>query len=260
MIEVRRVFAGYGSESILRNLDLSIRRGEITVLVGPNGAGKSTVIRLLTRLLEPSSGKVLLDGRPLAGLRRKELARSMAVVPQAETLPDGFSAFEVVLMGRTPHLGFLEPEREVDLRMVEEAMRRTDIWRFRDRPVETLSGGERQRVVLARAIVQQPRFLLLDEPTNHLDLRHQVELLWYVRQEVEGGIGALVILHDLVLAARIAGRLLLMDRGRIVAEGSPVEVLRQDLIREVYQVEVDLMPDPSEGVPLVLPRLAWKGR
>ena len=230
------------------------------MLVGPNGAGKSTVIRLLTRLLEPSSGEVLLDGRPLAGLRRKELARSMAVVPQAETLPDGFSAFEVVLMGRTPHLGFLEPEREVDLRMVEEAMRRTDIWRFRDRPVETLSGGERQRVVLARAIVQQPRFLLLDEPTNHLDLRHQVELLWYVRQEVEGGIGALVILHDLVLAARIAGRLLLMDRGRIVAEGSPVEVLREDLIREVYQVEVDLMPDPSEGVPLVLPRLAWEGR
>ncbi len=254
------MFAGYGPESVLRNLDLSIRRGEITVLVGPNGAGKSTVIRLLTRLLEPSSGEVLLDGRPLAGLRRKELARSMAVVPQAETLPDGFSAFEVVLMGRTPHLGFLEPEREVDLRMVEEAMRRTDIWRFRDRPVETLSGGERQRVVLARAIVQQPRFLLLDEPTNHLDLRHQVELLWYVRQEVEGGIGALVILHDLVLAARIAGRLLLMDRGRIIAEGSPVEVLREDLIREVYQVEVDLMLDPSEGVPLVLPRLAWEGR
>ena len=254
------MFAGYGTESVLRNLALSIRRGEITVLVGPNGAGKSTVIRLLTRLLEPSSGEVLLDGRPLAELRRKELARSMAVVPQAETLPDGFSAFEVVLMGRTPHLGFLEPEREVDLRMVEEAMRRTDIWRFRDRPVETLSGGERQRVVLARAIVQQPRFLLLDEPTNHLDLRHQVELLWYVRQEVEGGIGALVILHDLVLAARIAGRLLLMDRGRIVAEGSPVEVLREDLIREVYQVEVDLMPDPSEGVPLVLPRLAWEGR
>ena len=139
-------------------------------------------------------------------------------------------------------------------------MRRTDIWRFRDRPVETLSGGERQRVVLARAIVQQPRFLLLDEPTNHLDLRHQVELLWYVRQEVEGGIGALVILHDLVLAARIAGRLLLMDRGRIIAEGSPVEVLREDLIREVYQVEVDLMLDPSEGVPLVLPRLACEGR
>ena len=259
MIEVRRVFAGYGAESILRDLDLSIRRGEITVLVGPNGAGKSTVIRLLTRLLEPSSGEVLLDSRPLAGLRRKELARSMAVVPQAETLPDGFGAFEVVLMGRTPHLGFLEPEREVDLRLVEEAMRRTDTWHFRDRPVETLSGGERQRVVLARAIVQQPRFLLLDEPTNHLDLRHQVGVLWYVRQEVEGGVGALVILHDLVLAARIAGRLLLMDRGRIVAEGSPVEVLREDLIREVYQVEVDVVPDPSDGVPLVLPRLAGEG-
>ena len=245
----------YGDVPVVRGLDFELNRGEVVGLVGPNGAGKSTVIKLLTRVLKAEAGEVSVDGQQVKGLSRLELARRLAVVPQAGDLPGAFTVEELVLMGRTPHLGFFSTETKEDLDIVERAMRRTETWRFRERLISELSGGERQRVLLARALVQKPDYLLLDEPTNHLDLRYQVEVLRFTRREVENGLGALVVLHDLNLAARICDRVLVLHGGRLVAEGSPQEVLSETLIREVYGAEVALFQQPGTDIPVILPTL-----
>jgi iron complex transport system ATP-binding protein len=244
-----------GSKEVVTDLSFELRPGEVLGVVGPNGAGKSTVIKLLTGVLEPSAGEVLLDNVRVRRMSRLELARRIAVVPQAGELPLTFRAFDLVMMGRTPHLGFLAPETKRDHAIVERAMRRVDVWAFRERCLGELSGGERQRVLLARALAQEPRYLLLDEPTNHLDLKYQVEVLRFVRREASGGLGALVVLHDLNLSARVCDRLLVMDQGRCVAEGSPAEVLTEARLREVYRAEVEVLEHPSTREPVVLPRL-----
>jgi iron complex transport system ATP-binding protein len=246
---------GYGRSLVVHDLSLEVRRGEVVGLVGPNGAGKSSVVRLLSRVVMPSRGEVLLDDVPLCRMRRRELARRLAVVPQGSELPEAFRVEEIVAMGRSPHLGFLGREGERDLQAIRAAMRRTGIWELRDRPVEELSGGERQRVVLARAIAQDPSYLLLDEPTSHLDLRYQVEVLAFVRQEVARGIGALVVLHDLNLAARVCDRLLLLQGGRLVATGTPAQVLSEGLLRSVYDTEVQVVSGAADGLPIILPRV-----
>ena len=255
MIEVKGLRFGYGDVAVLTGLEFSLKKGEVLGLVGPNGAGKSTVIKLLTRVLKASAGEVWVDGENIRELSRLELARRLAVVPQSEDLPGEFSAAELVLLGRTPHLGFLRSESQKDLDIVERAMRRTETWKFRERRVTELSGGERQRVVLARALVQEPQYLLLDEPTNHLDLRYQADVLRYTRQEVENGLGALVVLHDLNLAARVCHRILVLHRGRIVAQGSPQSVLSEALIREVYGADVSRFIQPDTDIPVIMPRL-----
>ncbi len=245
----------YGAKEVVKDFGFELRSGEVLGVVGPNGAGKSTVIKLLTRVLTPSAGAVTLDGVPVRRFSRLELAKRVAVVPQAGELPGAFRAIDLVMMGRTPHLGFLAPEREADHEIVERAMRRTDVWQFRERTLVELSGGERQRVLLARALAQEPRYLLLDEPTNHLDLKYQVEVLRFVRREAKSGIGALIVLHDLNLSARICDRLLVMEGGRCVAEGLPAEVLTEARLREVYRAEVTVFAQPGSGAPVVLPEL-----
>ncbi len=252
-VEVRGVHAGYGGADVLAACDLRLEPGEALGVIGPNGAGKSTLIRVLTRRLAPRSGTVTVDGRPLARFGRLDLARALAVVPQVPELPAGYSVRDLVAMGRTPHLGLLRPEGDEDRRAVERALRATDTAALARREATRLSGGERQRVVLARALAQEPRYLLLDEPTNHLDLRYQVEMLAYTRQEVERGLGALVVLHDLNLAARFCDRLAVLDRGRVVAQGPPGEVLTASLVSRVYGTDVDV--HAVDARPTVLPRL-----
>lgn len=235
----------------LHRLTFRVSPGEVVGVVGPNGSGKTTLMRLLTRRLEPSSGSISIDGRELAEYGRFELARSVALVAQSPEVPAGFSVAAVVAMGRAPHLGlFGAPGGDDDL-VVWEAMRVTDTERFAARRIETLSGGERQRVVFARALAQQPRYLLLDEPTNHLDLKYQVELLRYGRAQAAKGVGLLVVLHDLNLAALSCDRLLVLKDGELVAEGVPGEVLQPGLIAEVFGAEVRVLQD--DGVPVIVP-------
>ncbi len=254
-LQVAGLSFAYRSKEIVRDLTFSLRPGEAVGLVGPNGAGKTTVIRLLTRVLKPKSGQVTLDGQDAARLSRLALARALAVVPQGGDLPPSFTAQALVMMGRTPHLGLLAPEREEDYASVERVMRRTDTWAYRDRPVGELSGGERQRVLLARALVQEPAYLLLDEPTNHLDLKYQVEVLALTRHEVRRGLGALIVLHDLNLAARVCDRVLVLQEGRLVAEGEPAAVLSEALIRSVYGAQADVFVQPGTSLPVIMPRL-----
>ncbi len=252
-IEVREVYAGYGGRDVLSACDVRLEPGEVLGVIGPNGAGKSTLVRVLTRRLVPRAGRVSVDGRPLARYGRLDLARALAVVPQVPELPAGYTVRDLVAMGRTPHLGLLRAEREEDRRAVERALRATDTAALARRDATRLSGGERQRVVLARAIAQEPRYLLLDEPTNHLDLRYQVEMLAYTRREVERGVGALVVLHDLNLAARFCDRLAVLQGGLVVAQGAPEQVLTEALVSRVYETEVDVHVVDSR--PMILPRL-----
>lgn len=254
-LRARRLTFGYGAKAIVQELGLEVRPGECLGLVGPNGAGKSTVVRLLSRVAVPWSGECSIDGIPLDELTRAELARKVAVVPQGGELPAAFRSLEIVMMGRAPHLGFLASETARDFEVAEEAMRRTDTWRLRDRPVDELSGGERQRVVLARALAQEPGYLLLDEPTSHLDVHYQVEVLRHVRDEVSRGLGALVVLHDLNLAVRACDRLVLIAGGRLVAAGPPGEVVDEALIERVYGKGMEMAMLGDDPLPVLLPRL-----
>ncbi len=254
MLEVKRLEFSYGKKKILRDVSFALQPKEILGVIGPNGAGKSTLIKVLTKVLTPSSGDVLLNGQAIRTMNRLELARQLAVVPQSGELPPDYCVYDLVMMGRTPHLGFLARESKRDHDLVQRVMQRTDTWQFRDRFASDLSGGEKQRVVLARALVQEPSYLLLDEPTNHLDLNYQIEVLSLVRQEVQRGLGALVVLHDLNLAARLCDRLLVLQQGSIIAEGKPTEILTESLLSTVYSSSISVLQG-GDSSPIIVPNL-----
>ena len=247
------VEAGYGRRQVLFGVDLEVRAGEVVGVIGPNGAGKSTLVNVVSRALPVRAGSVRVDGRPVERYGRRALAQRLAVVPQAAGLPDGFLVIEVVRMGRTPFVGLWRGAGPEDEAEVERAMRQTGVWGLAERPVERLSGGERRRVVLARALAQRPRLLLLDEPTSHLDLRYQAELLRAARAAAAEGVGVLLVLHDLNLAARVCDRLVLLTEGRVVASGAVPEVLAQGRLERAYRTEVEVFATPRG--PLVVPRL-----
>ncbi len=252
VLRLRGVRAGYGARSVLRGVDLGVRAGEVVGLIGPNGAGKSTLVHVISKVLRREAGEVLVAGRPLERYGRRALARLLAVVQQGAQLPEGYLAIEVVRMGRTPYRGPWGSGGE-DEAVVERALRQTGVWAIAERPVERLSGGERQRVVVARALAQEPRLLVLDEPTSHLDLRYQAELLRAARDAASGGVGVLLVLHDLNLAARACNTVVLLDAGRVVAAGSVDEVLTESRLARAYRTEVEVLG--SSGGPVVLPRL-----
>ncbi len=243
---------GYGERVVLRNITLEVASGQMLGLIGPNGSGKSTLIRGITRLIALRDGRMFLDGREIRQLSREGLARIVAVVPQNAGLPELFTALEVVLMGRTPHLGRFRHESARDFAIAWQAMEATDTLGLVERRVGELSGGERQRLCLARALAQEPKVLLLDEPTAHLDINHQVETLELVRALCHNrGLAVLAALHDLNLAAQYCDRLVMIAGGGIYSQGRPGEVITAAGIREVYGVDVDIQPHPVNGLPLV---------
>lgn len=246
----------YGDHSVLRDLRLEIEAGEFVGILGPNGCGKTTLLNLLAGVLRPSGGAIQLFEKNLQDYSRREVARLVSVLPQETTVDFPFSALEVVLMGRAPYLRRFQWEGLADLRLAEEAMRRTDCWQFRERDVRQLSGGERERVLLARALAQQPKILLLDEPTTHLDLRHQAEIYRLLRLlHREQGLTILAVLHDLNFAASACGRLLLLADGGLRAQGPTEAVLSPQTIREAFGTPVQRRIDPESGRPFFFPDL-----
>jgi iron complex transport system ATP-binding protein len=250
-VALRDVACRYDAIPALEGVSLEIAPGEFTGIVGPNGSGKTTLLRAIAGLVGAERGAVLLDGTPVASLTPRQIASRVASVPQQGGGGFGFTVFDLVLMGRAPHLPALAPEGEGDLAAAREAMERTRTWHLRHRRVDELSGGEHQRVLLARALAQAARVLLLDEPTAHLDIRSQLEAMSLVAGLNASGLTVIAALHDLNLAAMFCPRLVLLDRGRVAAAGSPEEILTRGRIRAVYGVDVDVRPHPVTGRPVL---------
>ncbi|WP_122620409.1 heme ABC transporter ATP-binding protein [Streptomyces sp. Tu 4128] len=240
-----------GGRTVLDGVGVTVRAGEVLALVGPNGAGKSTLLGALAADVPVTEGLVRVHGRPVARWTAPELALRRAVLPQSASLSFPFPVAEVVRMGRAPWAGS-DRENEDDA-AVAEAMARTEVTGFAGRPFSALSGGERARVALARVLAQRAPLLLLDEPTAALDLRHQELVLRLCRERARAGDAVVVVLHDLALAAAYADRVAILRAGRIAAEGPPAEVFDEDLLSEVYDQPVEVLPHPRTGAPLVVP-------
>jgi iron complex transport system ATP-binding protein len=251
LLETRRVSAELGGRLVLREVDLQVRAGEVVALVGPNGAGKSTLLNVIAGDVGCLRGAVIVDGQPLRSWSPVELALRRAVLPQQVTVSFPFTVADVVRMGRSPWAG--TPHEDRDEEIVAQTLVLAEVAAFAERQFLSLSGGERARVALARVLAQDTRLLLLDEPTAALDIRHQELVLRLLRGRAASGHGAVVVLHDLALAAAHAHRVVVMAGGRVVADGRPSDVLTGQLLSEVYEHEIEVMPHPRGGHPLVLP-------
>lgn len=249
------VTAAYNGTTVLRSIDLLVGRGEWVALIGPNGSGKSTLLRVVAGLHD-SAGEVRLDGTVVSGLGRRERALKVAVVPQSPVVPGGMTVLDYVLLGRNPHISYWGTESKRDVAVAADLMGRLDLAGFEQRVMRSLSGGERQRAVLARALAQQAGALLLDEPTAALDLGHRQQVLEHVdRLRRENGIAVLSAVHDLTLAAQFADRLVLLDHGRIEADGAAKEVLTVERLTRHYSASVSILTD-ADGNAVVAPRRA----
>ncbi len=233
--------------SLLDKVNLRAPQGELVGVIGPNGAGKSTLLRALAGVIEPSDGERFLDGCRFEEMHSRARARAIALVPQVAPMAHGFTCLELVLMGRYPHMGRFQIEGASDESIARQAMRLTDTEQFAERTLETLSGGERQRVFIARALAQQPRVLLLDEPTSNLDILHQLRVLGLIRRWALDGGTAIAAVHDLNMAARHCDFLILLSKGRVVAEGTPEDVLTAENISGAYGVESVIYRDAHTG-------------
>jgi len=253
-LHAENVLFAYRDEPVLHGVDFMLNEGEMAALVGPNGAGKSTLLKILCRLLYPNAGRVRYRDRDLNDWPSAELARNLAVVPQTAAFHFPFTVGQYVLLARHPYRGWSPFESDDDVAAAERALAQTGLSDLAERSVLELSGGEQQRAALAAALAQQPDTMLLDEPTASLDLRHQVDIYATLRRlNTESGLTVLVVTHDLNLAARYCPRLVLMDEGRIVADGSPGEILDPALIRKHYRVEVEVGRRADGITPYLLP-------
>ena len=236
-VELNEVTFGYGSSEVVQNVSFSVCRGEFVGIIGPNGSGKSTLLRLMSGLLRPWHGRITVSGRGIRHYRRRELSRLIGVVPQETAVTFPFSVIEMVLFGRTPHLGGFGFEGDPDLQAARLAMARTET-DLAGRPITELSGGERQRVILARALAQEPEILLLDEPAAFLDIRHEVEMYDLLRDLQHEGMTVVSVLHDLNLAALYCEQVILLQEGRVARRGTPQEVMTYATLTEVYGTEI----------------------
>jgi iron complex transport system ATP-binding protein len=258
VLEARDISVGYGAREVVAGVTLAAEPGSVTAIIGPNGAGKSTLMRALNGAKEVTRGDVLLDGKPLRQLARRVVGRRIAVVAQEAELRFPVTVMEFVLGGRYgwASAGAWGWETERDLEAASLALRETELEDFAARLVNELSGGERQRVVLARALATEAGILLLDEPTANLDLAHQAAMLQLVRERCdERGAAAVVVTHDVNLAAEFADRVLLLKAGRTLAMGSPREVLTPETLRELFEIQVLVDDHPITGAPRITPVL-----
>ncbi|MGH3910242.1 MAG: ABC transporter ATP-binding protein [Pseudonocardiaceae bacterium] len=245
---------GYGDNVVIDGLDLDVLDGTVTAVIGPNGCGKSTLLRALGRLIPTRRGHVLLDGKRIDKLPTRQVATVLGILPQSPVAPEGLTVADLIARGRHPHQTWYRQWSSDDEAAVAEALGWTGMTEFGERTVDELSGGQRQRAWISMALAQGTDLLLLDEPTTFLDLAHQVDVLDLVeRLHAEAGRTVVMVLHDLNMAARYAQWLIAMRAGRIVAQGTPDEVLTESLLREVFDLDAQVLTDPIAATPLIVP-------
>jgi iron complex transport system ATP-binding protein len=252
-IEFQNISLGYHHHPVLKDITFQVLPGEIVGLIGPNGSGKSTIIRALTRIITPSNGHILIDGRDIMKIERQHLARLLGVVPQLPLLPSAFTGIEIVLMGRNPHLGLFARETNKDIEIAWQAMQMTGTQDLAGRSVGELSGGQIQSLLIARTLAQETKAVLLDEPTANLDIGRQIEVLDLMKRLCrEKNLAVLAALHDLNLASQYCTRLVLIDNGGVYKQGTPSEVVTAENIEKVYGAEHCVYNHPVNGLPVVL--------
>ena len=252
-LEILNIILDYGSRPVIKDVSFQLQPGELLGLVGPNGCGKTSIIKSLSRVLALSSGRILLDGKDITEISRNELAGIIGVVPQNPYLPETFTVFEVVVLGRNPHLGLFSGESPHDIDIVRQALATTGITQLAKRKIGELSGGERQRVTIARVLAQEPQIILLDEPTANLDIAQQADILDLITGMCrENNIAGLIAIHDLNIAAQYCTRIIMLKNGRFFVEGLPGEVITAENVRQVFDADTTIYPHPENSLPMVL--------
>jgi iron-siderophore transport system ATP-binding protein len=253
-LSAENLAVGYDQREIIHDLSVQIPAGKISVIVGANACGKSTLLKTLARLLKPSRGSVLLDGKSIHQIPTREVATRLGLLPQSPTAPEGITVADLVGRGRYPRQGWIRQWTSADDEAIADAMTSTDVLEIADRPIDELSGGQRQRVWIAMALAQETGILLLDEPTTFLDLTHQFEVLdLLVDLNKRDDRTIVLVLHDLNQACRFGDHLIAMKDGAIVAEGNPSEVITEQVVQDVFGLAVKVIPDPVAGTPMVVP-------
>ncbi|MEI7084473.1 Fe(3+) dicitrate ABC transporter ATP-binding protein FecE [Pectobacterium versatile] len=253
-LTTQNLTAGYGDKRILDGLSLSLPAGKITALLGPNGCGKSTLLKCFAKLLIPESGTIQLNGKSLSTFSARQLSRHLALLPQQHLTPEGITARDMVAYGRSPWLslwGRLSPD---DRQRVQIAMEKTHIVDLADKRLTDLSGGQRQRAFLAMLLAQDTPVVLLDEPTTYLDINHQVELMKLLRELNQAGKTVVTVLHDLNQASRYCDHLVMLADGRVMAQGSPHEVMKPELLQRVFSIDAEIHAEPVSGQPMCVVR------
>ena len=254
IILTNQLSIAYGKTEIIKNLDLSIIKGKITILIGSNGCGKSTILRTIARLLKPSEGNIIIDGKDIVQTCTKELAKKMSVLPQSQSIPEGMTIFQLVKQGRYPHQSLFQQWTVADEKIVDQALKSSGLTELKHNRIDQLSGGQRQRAWIAMILAQETDLILLDEPTTYLDIAHQIEvldLLFLLNQKKKNTI--VMVLHDLNLAARYADMLIAIADKNIYVQGTPDEVITEEHIQNIFNISSTIIHDPIFKTPLCIP-------
>lgn len=251
-IDIKDLNYSYDDKKILQDINISLEKNKFYSIIGPNGSGKTTLLKNISRILPPEKEHIYIDGREINSYKVRDLAKKMASVPQNTNIDFDFTAFDIVLMGRSPYLKPFQNEGDKDFNIAKEVMKMTNTWHLKDKNINELSGGERQRVIIARALAQESEIILLDEPISNLDMQHQLEILdtvKYLNREVT----IVAVLHDLNLAGEYSDYILMLKEGKIVSSGKPEQVLTEKNIKETYNMDTYILKNPVTGKPHIIP-------
>ena len=252
--EAKNIVTGYEKKIIIDGIDLSIPSNKVSVIIGSNGCGKSTLLKTLARLIKPVSGDIIIDGKKITSIPSKKLAQVLGLLPQSPVVPEGITVWDLVSRGRFPYQAFFKGMNQEDFNAVQDALEIMGISELANRSVDELSGGQRQRVWIAMALAQQTDILLLDEPTTYLDIAYQVEILDLLTDlNRKRGTTIVMVLHDINLSARYADYIFALRKGKLVAEGTPEDVITSDLINDVFGLDCKVIKDPVSNSPFIIP-------
>jgi len=260
LLQISNLSAGYLKKEVLNAISIEINKAQFTGIIGANGCGKTTLLKNISGYHHPWGGSVHISGKDIRKMSIRERARHIGYVPQDIPFDFAFKCFDLVMMGRMPHLGRFKKESGADREIVRDSMELTHTWHLKDRIATELSGGERQRVYIARALTQQPKIMLLDEPVSHLDIKYQVEVLDLLKELSSRGILILAVLHDINLASQFCDEIMIMREGNILSRGKPAEVITPQNIGSAFSIDVEIFDNPCTQTPYVVPRKKKKTR